>query len=394
MLAYQYVGGLPSASCGADDGNWRPRKGRPAMWHRRNARVLTAGRSSRLRLGAIVGAALTACLGLAACSSSGKSGGSNPSAAANSGTTNVGLLLDWTWQPYHVAFMYGIAHGVYKAHGINLTLTQGQGSSTTTTLVGQGKYQFGFADTSTAVLSQSKGVPIKNVLVIQQRSAFATECWKSVHVTSPAQLKGHSVIMIPSESTAQIWPAYLAVNHLSAGSIRVVSASVSNKVTLFVAHKADCMAGLLGEDTLQASLANSGIGAPVAWANNGIKLFGYSIITSDSVIQNDPNLVKRFVAATVESWHATCANQVASIALFQKEYPQLSHTAAEKAYNKDNLSTTCAQLQPPVGITTTPLGPSSAAQWQSTVATLKKYAGLNSSQPASAYYTNAFIPHS
>lgn len=364
------------------------------MWHRRNARVLAAGRSPSLRLGAVVGAALTACLGLAACGSSGTSAGSNPSAAAKSGPTNVGLLLDWTWQPYHVAFMYGIAHGIYKAHGINLTLTQGQGSSTTTTLVGQGKYQFGFADTSTAALSQSKGVPVKNVLVIQQRSAFATECWKSVHVTSPAQLKGHSVIMIPSELTAQIWPAYLAVNHLSASSIPVVNASVSNKVTLFVAHKADCMAGLLGEDTLEASLANSGIGAPMAWANNGIKLFGYSIITSDSVIQNDPNLVKRFVAATIDSWRATCANQVASIALFAKEYPQLSRTAANKAYNKANLSTTCAQLQPPGGIATTPLGPSSPAQWQSTVATLKKYAGLNSSQPTSAYYTNAFIPGS
>ena len=68
--------------------------------------------------------------------------------------------------------------------------------------------------------------------------------------------------MIPSESTAQIWPAYLAVNHLSASSIRLVNASVTDKVTLFVAHKADCMAGLLGEDTLQASLENKGIGAP------------------------------------------------------------------------------------------------------------------------------------
>jgi NitT/TauT family transport system substrate-binding protein len=363
------------------------------MWHRRNPRLLPPGRAHGLLSGAALGVALMACLALAACSSSGTSAGASP-AANKSGPTNVGLVLDWTWQPYHVPFMYGITHGIYKAQGINLTLTQGQGSSTTTTLVGQGKYQFGFADTSTAVLSQSKGVPIKNVLVIQQRSAFATECWKSVHVSSPAQLKGHSVIMIPAESTAQIWPAYLAVNHLSASSIPVVNASVSNKVTLFVAHKADCMAGLLGEDTLQASLANSGIGAPIAWANNGIKLFGYSIITSNSVIQSDPNLVKRFVAATVESWRATCASQVASIALFAKEHPQLSRTAAEKAYNKANLSTTCAQLQPPVGITTTPLGPSSAAQWQSTVATLKKYAGLNSSQPASAYYTNAFIPHS
>jgi NitT/TauT family transport system substrate-binding protein len=362
------------------------------MWHRRNSLLLGAGRNTFRRRGAVLGVALTACLALAACSSGGSSGGSSP--AAKPGPTNVGLVLDWTWQPYHVAFMYGISHGIYKAAGINLTLTQGQGSSTTATLVGQGKYQFGFADTSTAVLAQSKGVPIKNVLVIQQSSAFATECWKSAHVSSPKQLPGHTVIMIPSESTAQIWPAFLAANNLSASSIHVVSASVSDKVTLFVAHKADCMAGLLGEDTLEASLQNSGIGTPMPWASSGIKLFGYSIIASDSVIQSDPTLVKDFVAATVQAWRATCGNQAAAIALFQKEHPTLSSSAADKAYNKANLQITCSQLKPPAGVTSTPLGPSSAAQWQSTLATLKKYNGVTSSQPASAYYTNKFVPAS
>jgi NitT/TauT family transport system substrate-binding protein len=366
------------------------------MWHRTTPRLLKTGRR-HVRRGVLPAAVVAASLALAACSSAGSSATSATSPAAGSSTaalTNVGLVLDWTWQPYHVAFMYGIANGIYKAHGINLTLTQGQGSSTTATLVGTGKYQFGFADTSTAVLTQSKGVPIKNVLVIQQSSAFATECWKSADVSSPAQLKGHSVIMIPSESTAQIWPAYLAVNHLSASSIPIVSASVSDKVTLFVAHKADCMAGLLGEDTLEASLQNSGIGAPMPWAADGIKLFGYSIITSDSVINSDPSLVKEFVAATIDSWRATCGNQGAAVALFAKEHPELSSTAAEKAYNTANLSTTCSQLQPPAGVTTTALGASSAAQWDSTIATLRKYAGLTSSQPASDYYTNAFIPSS
>ena len=371
------------------------------MWHRRTPRLLTTGRR-HVRRAALPAALAAASLALAACSSAGSSGSSATSAtspaagtsSSSAAATNVGLVLDWTWQPYHVAFMYGIANGIYKAHGINLTLTQGQGSSTTATLVGTGKYQFGFADTSTAVLTQSKGVPIKNVLVIQQSSAFATECWKSAGVSSPAQLKGHSVIMIPSESTAQIWPAYLAVNHLSASSIPIVSASVSDKVTLFVAHKADCMAGLLGEDTLEASLQNSGIGAPMPWAADGIKLFGYSIITSNSVISSDPNLVKEFVAATVASWQATCGNQAAAVALFAKEHPELSNTAAEKAYNTANLSTTCSQLQPPAGVTTTALGASSSAQWDSTIATLRQYAGLTSSQPASDYYTNEFVPGS
>jgi NitT/TauT family transport system substrate-binding protein len=112
------------------------------------------------------------------------------------------------------------------------------------------------------------------------------------------------------------------------------------------------------------------------------------------VISSDPSLVKQFVAATIDSWQATCANQPAAVALFAKLHPELSNTAADKAYNTANLSTTCSQLQPPTGVSTTALGASSAAQWQSTIATLRQYAGLTSSQPASDYYTNAFIPAS
>src|SRR5215469_11346681 len=160
----------------------------------KDVRVMAARLLRNGRYGLLAGTAFAAFLALVSCSSSPAAKSSPAANGKSAAPVNVNLVLDWTWQPYHVPFMYGITHGIYKAHGINLTLTQGQGSSTTTTLVGQGKYQFGFADTSTAVLSQSKGVPIKNVLVIQQRSAFATECWKSVHVTSPAQLKGHSVI--------------------------------------------------------------------------------------------------------------------------------------------------------------------------------------------------------
>jgi NitT/TauT family transport system substrate-binding protein len=282
----------------------------------------------------------------------------------------------------------------FKSAGVELALTQGQGSGTSATLVGQGQFDFGFVDTSAAMIAQAKGVPIQNVLVIQQSGAFATQCWKSANVKTPADLPGHSVLMVPAESTAQVWPAYLSVNHLDPSSIHVVNATVSNKVTLMVAHKADCMAGLLGQDTLQASLANNGIDTPMPWAKDGIQLFGYSLIASQSIIKSNPNLVKSMVAGTIAAWKATCADQPSALALFAKLHPELAHTDADKAYNTGNLQAACAQTNPPSGVTSTPLGPSSDAQWETVLETLKKYGGLQTDKPASAFYTNDFIPTS
>ena len=97
------------------------------------------------------------------------------------------MVLDWTWQPYHLPFMYGTA---FSDAGIDLSLEQGQGSNTSATLVGEEQFQFGFVDTSTAILAKSKGVPIQNVLVIQQSGAFATQCWESANVKTPQTWPG------------------------------------------------------------------------------------------------------------------------------------------------------------------------------------------------------------
>lgn len=261
-------------------------------------------------------------------------------------------------------------------------------------MVGSDKYQFGFVDTSTAILAKAKGVPIQNVLVVQQSGAFATQCWKSANVKSPADLKGKTVLMIPSESTAQVWPAYLAANNLAAGAVSVVSATVSNKVTLMVAHRADCMAGLLGQDTLQAGLADAGIGAPMPWSANGIDLFGYSLIASDSVVNSDPDLVKRVVAATIVGWKATCADQSAALVEFAAQHPELAKSEADKSYNTGNLQAACDQTKAPAGVTSRALGKSSPDQWTSVIDTLKKYGGLATTDPATAFYTNDFVPAS
>ena len=356
-----------------------------------------------------VGAAIALLIGACSSNSGGASSSASPSApsgGASSATTptasattspsaaqvkKVGLVLDWTWQPYHLPFMYGDS---FKQNNVDLALTQGQGSGTSATLVGQNKYPFGFIDSSTAIISQSKGVPIKNVLVIQQSGAFATECWKSANVSSPADLKGKTVLMVPNESTAQVWPAYLAANNLNANDVKVQAATVANKVSLFVAHKADCMAGLLGQDTLQASLASPDIAEPMPWSSNGIQLFGYSLIASEDVIKNDPDLVKAMVKATIDSWKATCADQTAALEFFSKEHSDLASTDADKSYNTGNLKAACDQTNPPAGVTSTPLGASSPDQWNAVIDTLTKYGGLTGSKPATEYYTNDFIPTS
>jgi NitT/TauT family transport system substrate-binding protein len=305
------------------------------------------------------------------------------------GLTKASLRLDWSWQIYHEPFLWAQEKGYYKAAGIDLNIEQGQGSGTTIVLVGQGRDTFGFADTGTMVQSAAKGLPAENVLVVQRRSTFGVECYKDANVSKPADLVGKSVLIIPQESTATFWPAFLAVNHIDASKVHVVNADFSNKVKLFLNHQADCMAGVLGEDMLDASSRDSNIGAPLAWASYGVKGFGHGIVVSKKTIAKSPSLVAGFVKASIRGWKAVCGNQRAALTDYFSHHSDL--TAADKAHARQELPIECSKLVPGPGDPGKALGPTSRPLWAAMIAVLKRYAGVKTSKAPTAFYTNRFL---
>jgi NitT/TauT family transport system substrate-binding protein len=319
-------------------------------------------------------------------------GYSTAATGSHNALTKASLRLDWTYLVYHTPFLYGLQKGYYKDEGIDLKINEGQGSSTTITLVGRGKDTFGFGDTSTAVQLRAKGLPVKTALVIQRKSGFGTACFKDVNFKTPKDLEGHSVLLIPFESTATVWPAYLSINGVDASQVKVVSADFSNKIKLFIQHQADCMAGVVGEDTLIAQIGNKDIANAVPWSSNGIKLFGHGIVVSDSTLKQNPELVRGFIRATIRAWREVCAKPSRGVSVYLKKFPKLAPN--DKKYNTQSLPQECSKLTPGQGDPGRALGPATTSQWATVLAFLKKWAKVKTSKPVTDFFTNSAIPSS
>jgi NitT/TauT family transport system substrate-binding protein len=323
---------------------------------------------------------------LAAC------GGSTSTGPGGTTLTKATLRLDWSYFPYHEGFLLAQKKGYYKANGIDLTIEEGQGSGTTVTLVGQGKDTFGFADTGTAALQVSKGVPVTVVQVIKRQAGYGFLCFKDLNISTPQQLEGHSVIMVPQESTAQIWPAFVAANNLNQSKIKIVNADFSNKVTLFAARKADCMAGYWAEDAIQAKLIQPNLSDPTKWSDYGIHIFGHGVVVNKDTVKNSPALIKAFLKATDQGFTDMCANLPAAIADYKTEVSNMQDT--DKAFADVNLPLECQLMQPPAGDSGKFMGPTSDALWKSMLDTLHQYGGLSPEDAPSAYHTDQFLPSS
>lgn len=332
-----------------------------------------------------VAVAVLTCAGLVLTSAC----GSSDSGTASADGDRVSLMVDWAWSPYHAPFMYGIDKGIYADHGIDLDLEQGQGSGTVTTLVSQNKADYGFVNMTAMMTAAGQGVPVKSVLTINKDSMYGTVCHASSGWGGTAEdLKGRSVLLVPTAGEAQIWDAYLAINGLGHDDVNVVNAKPENKVSLFLAGRADCMVGLLALEIMQAETeATDELTDPTPWSEEGVALFGFGITSNVDRIAKKPDLTQRFVDATVESWERACNDTEGAMSLYAEKVPEANRTDEQKEFNKRSFEEICSQAQN----RTPAFGPTSEDDWQNALDLLSQYAGLESDEPVSSFFTNDFV---
>jgi NitT/TauT family transport system substrate-binding protein len=302
------------------------------------------------------------------------------------------LRLDWTWGTFHAPFLYALDNGYYEEEGIDLDIAEGQGSAQTMTLIGTGDATFGWGDTGTAALQINNEVPIKVIAVVQRQTPFGVACQGDVPFSEPSDLIGRSVVMVPQESTAQLWPAYLNVNGISEDEVTVVNADWSNKTTLFISGQADCMAGYPAVDILQAQLAEPSIGESIWWGDQGIEILSQGLVASESTLADKPELVEGFLRASLRGWQELCADPAKGSDFFIARFPELHQSDQDIEFTVQSMVNECSLTVPVDGTGAVQFGVTTDAEWAQMLDLLGEYGGLDPQQEATVYYTNDFMP--
>ncbi len=168
----------------------------------------------------------------------------DPAAAQN----KLNLRLDWSFYGTHSAFYLGIAQGLYKAEGIDLTIGEGSGSGNTAKLLAQNTDSVAFLDFGTMTKGIGTGMPIKGVLGVHQRSPMMILSHADTPVNSPKDLEGKVIAMAPAESTAQMFPVLLSANTVDAAKISVLAPATGAKTAMFLQKRVDAITGVLAKE--------------------------------------------------------------------------------------------------------------------------------------------------
>ncbi len=247
---------------------------------------------------------------LAACSAGGSPSPSAPgSASAPAGSaapTPVRLLLGFRPDVQFAPFYLALQEGIYRDAGLDVTVEFKQ-SPDVIRLVGDGQAQFGVADATDAMISRTSGIPIKYVSTLYQQFPVALIGRAGTVPADPSGLKGKK-IGTPGKFGSS-WAAVLAL--LKAGGLTQADVTIReypqfNQVDGLANGDVDLITGFRNNEPLR--LTDQGIQVEQMTIDAISPLPGPGIIAGDALLDSDPELVQRFVAATAEAQAAVIAD--------------------------------------------------------------------------------------
>lgn len=306
---------------------------------------------------------------------------------------DVRLRLNWMWYGSHAAFALGKDRGYFRDAGINLDIRSGNGSGSAHRLVANGDSTFSYGSCAGLVNLAAKGAPLVSVAVIDAMGTEAIIVRPDAGVTKITDLKGKKLLTTSNAGVNTFFPLVLKNAGLAEGDVGIINVPDGALVSSYLQGAGGTVGMLGGLDDKPAEIKAAGGAQPITfpYSEFGVNQVGYCIVTSRETVAKNPDLVRRFLAATVKSYKAAEADPQAAVNAMgdivggtmneeagKKQAAEVQKVTLDVLYSKANTGKV--------------LGMNVPADWNDMIELMKKYNGLETKEPASFFYTNDFLP--
>jgi len=292
----------------------------------------------------------------------------------------VTFRFNWFWVGGCAPVVGGRERGFYRDVGIDLIVGQGKGSGTTVRQAGAKNDMFVWADTSALLVAAAQGVQVKAVMVMAKSNLGIQWIEDRTTIRSVHDLVGKIVSATPGDGNTQLWPAVLAANNIKPSDVEMVFLDANAAIAALRSGRVD--ASFCGVSDQPVTLRNAGFNVKfITFAEMGAPTLGQGVFTHADTIRDNPDLVRRVVAATQKSWQAALDNPDAAV--------QALIRYAETPVNQEVLRGGLEVFQG-LSTRTNPIGFIEPAAMQRSLDLLKQHGGVKTDLPASAFYTNEF----
>jgi NitT/TauT family transport system substrate-binding protein len=238
----------------------------------------------------------------AACSAVGFSSQASPATPAVTAVRlPVGYIPDIQFAPLYVA----MDKGYFQQEGVKLSMDYNT-ETDAVALVGANKLQFAIASGEQVLLGRAQGLPVVYVAGWFQQYPVGVATNANLNVQKPADLKGKK-IGIPLLAGA----SYIGLRALlDAGGLKESDVTLDvigyNQVQALSAGQEQAIVVYINNEPVQ--LKAKGYAVNVLKVGDYLQLVGNGLITNETVLKENPDLVRRMVKAMLEGISYTMAH--------------------------------------------------------------------------------------
>jgi len=252
-------------------------------------------------------------------------GGGNPtstpsaSPAVNTGKLDkVTFSTNWFAEAEHGGFYQALAKGIYKEHGLDVTIKMGGPQVNGTQLLMGGAIDFFMGYGGDAITAIESGIPKITVAGIFQKDPQVLIAHPDVGVKTLTDLKGKPILM-STQAYTTYWPFLKSKYGFTDNQKRTYNFNPGP----FLADKQVAQQGYVTSEP--HVIEKAGV-KPVVFllADYEYKPYATTIETRKEMVQKNPDLVQRFVDASIKGWYSYLKDPTAGNALIKKDNPQMT----------------------------------------------------------------------
>lgn len=228
----------------------------------------------------------------------------------------VTLRLNWIHQPLFMGYYVAKEKGFYADEGLDLMFKEYTDGFDQTDDVARGGSDFTLSSSFEILSAVNDGKDVKAVAAIFQQLPEAYASLRSDNIKSPADFEGKTLgIKVGNKSTGIVYRSIMQRYGLQPSDVTFKDLDYSLNVAGDLTQGRADVVHLYRNDEAY-TLRKEGIEYDLILPEMfGARAYGDVLTTSGALIRRDPELVRKFVAASVRGWEYAMSHETEALAI-------------------------------------------------------------------------------
>ena len=296
---------------------------------------------------------------------------------------DVTVILDYVANTNHTGMYVALDQGYYEEQGLNVYIVEPtEGATATLVAVGKGDFGISYQEDVTIALASEDPLPIRAIAALIQHNTSGFATYADKNITSVKDFEGKTYAGWGGPGESAVLNAVMTQAGADFSKLNIVTSDGAGFAAL--KDQVDIMWFFEAWDNVKCELADFPINyTPVRDLDERLDYYTPVIIASEETLEQKPEMVRRFLAATEKGYLYAIENPEESAEILHKYTPD---------YDMELLSRSQAYLTDKYMEDSETWGTMKDSVWDNYTDFMVEYGVIDKDIPAADCYTNEFLP--